>query len=165
MDFPGSSASKESASYAGDPGLISRSGRSAGEGIGHPPWYSDLENPIACIVHGVTKSQTWLVSLQSSIYWSLIFLINLSMEVWFSQFLIILRRDGFGFLLVQSCWLFYTLWMCISAFCKVICFQRKSCCWGRINILVTWYWGRENKFTQIIGLYFKISIWRNDLDK
>ena len=57
MDFPGSSAGKESTSYAGDPGLISRSGRSAGEEIGYPLWYSDLENSIVCIVHGVTKSQ------------------------------------------------------------------------------------------------------------
>ena len=34
--FPDSSVGKESACSAGDPGLISGSGRSAGEGIGSP---------------------------------------------------------------------------------------------------------------------------------
>ena len=36
------------------PGL----GRSPGEGTGYPLQYSDLENFMDCIVHGVTKSQT-----------------------------------------------------------------------------------------------------------
>ena len=40
VDFPGSSASKESACNAGDPGLIPGSGRSSGEGRGYPPQYS-----------------------------------------------------------------------------------------------------------------------------
>ena len=35
--FPGSSARKESACNAGDPGLIPGSGRSSGEGIGYLP--------------------------------------------------------------------------------------------------------------------------------
>ena len=34
--FPDSSVGKESACNAGDPGLISGLGRSAGEGIGYP---------------------------------------------------------------------------------------------------------------------------------
>ena len=34
--FPGGSVGKESASNAGDPGLIPGSGRSPGEGIGYP---------------------------------------------------------------------------------------------------------------------------------
>ena len=34
--FPGSSAGKESAYNAGDPGLIPGSGRSPGEGLGYP---------------------------------------------------------------------------------------------------------------------------------
>ena len=38
------------------PGL----GRSSGEGIGYPPQYSDIENSMDCIVHGVAKSQTRL---------------------------------------------------------------------------------------------------------
>ena len=49
---------KKSACNAGDPGSIPGSGRSTGEGIGYPLQYSDLENSMDCIVHGVTKSQT-----------------------------------------------------------------------------------------------------------
>ena len=40
MAFPGSSAGKESACNAGDPCLITGSGRSSGEGIGYPFQYS-----------------------------------------------------------------------------------------------------------------------------
>ena len=43
--LPGSLAGKEYASNAGDPGSIPGSGRSLGEGIGHPLQYSCLENP------------------------------------------------------------------------------------------------------------------------
>ena len=62
-DFPHSSASKESASNAGDVGLISGLGRFPGEGNGNPLQYSCLENPMdrgawQTTVHGVAKSQT-----------------------------------------------------------------------------------------------------------
>ena len=40
LGFPGSSAGKESACNAGDPGLIPGSGRFPGEGIGYPRQYS-----------------------------------------------------------------------------------------------------------------------------
>ena len=50
------SAVKESTCNAGDPGSISGSGRSAGEGIGYPLQYSGLENSMDCIARGVTKS-------------------------------------------------------------------------------------------------------------
>ena len=40
MGFPGSFTSKESTCSSGDPGLISGSGRSPGEGIGYPLQYS-----------------------------------------------------------------------------------------------------------------------------
>ena len=40
MGFPDSSVGKESAYSAGDPGLIPRSGRSSGEGLGYPLHYS-----------------------------------------------------------------------------------------------------------------------------
>ena len=40
LGFPGSSAGKESACNAGDPGWIPGSGRSPGEGIGYPLQYS-----------------------------------------------------------------------------------------------------------------------------
>ena len=45
MGFPGSSAGKESAFNARDPGLIPGLGRSPGEGTGNPLQYSGLENP------------------------------------------------------------------------------------------------------------------------
>ena len=40
LGFPGGSAGQESACNAGDPGSISRLGRSPGEGIGDPLQYS-----------------------------------------------------------------------------------------------------------------------------
>ena len=40
VGFPGSSAGKESACNAGDPGSIPGSGRFPGEGIGYPLQYS-----------------------------------------------------------------------------------------------------------------------------
>ena len=54
------SAGKESACNAGDLGSIPGLGRSPGEGKGYPLQYSGLENSMDCIVHGVTKSWTWL---------------------------------------------------------------------------------------------------------
>ena len=58
--FPCGSAGKESACNAVDPGSISGSGRSPGEGTGYPRQYSGPKNSLDCIVHGVTKSQTQL---------------------------------------------------------------------------------------------------------
>ena len=46
MDFPGVSDSKASACNAGDPSLVTGSGRSPGEGNGNPLQYSCLENPM-----------------------------------------------------------------------------------------------------------------------
>ena len=60
LGFPGSSAGKESASNAGDPGLIPGLGRSPGEGNGYPLQYSGLENSMDYIVHGFAKSRTQL---------------------------------------------------------------------------------------------------------
>ena len=50
--FPYSSADKESACSAGDPGSIPGLGRSPGEGKGCPLQYSGLENSMDRIVHG-----------------------------------------------------------------------------------------------------------------
>ena len=66
--FPGGSEIKASASNAGDPGSISRSGRSPGEENGNPLQDSCLENPMdreawQATVHGVTQSQTQLKRL------------------------------------------------------------------------------------------------------
>ena len=47
--FPHSSVGKESICNAGDPGSIPGSGRSPGEGIGHPLQYSGLENSMDCM--------------------------------------------------------------------------------------------------------------------
>ena len=54
------SAGKESTCNVGDLGLIPELGRSPGEGKGYPLQYSDLENSMHCIVHGVAKNWTRL---------------------------------------------------------------------------------------------------------
>ena len=59
LGFPCGSAGKESAYSVGDLGSIPDLRRPPGEGKGYP-LHSGLENSRDCIVHGVTKSQTWL---------------------------------------------------------------------------------------------------------
>ena len=62
LDFPGSSADKESTCNAGNPGSIPGLGISSRGGHGNPLQYSCLENRHGqrslATVHGVTKSQT-----------------------------------------------------------------------------------------------------------
>ena len=58
--FRGGSAGKEYACNAWDLSSIPRLGRFPGEGKGYPLQYFGLENSVDCIVHGVTKSRTWL---------------------------------------------------------------------------------------------------------
>ena len=65
MGFPCSSVSKESASSAGDPGLIPGLEISPGEGNGNPLQYSCLENLMDrgawwAAVYGVAKSRAQL---------------------------------------------------------------------------------------------------------
>ena len=60
--FPGGSAGKESACNVGDVGSIPALGKSPGEGNGHSPQYSRMENPMdggawRATVHGVAESQ------------------------------------------------------------------------------------------------------------
>ena len=63
MGFPGSSAGKESACNAGDLGSIPGSGRSPGEGIGHPLQYS-WASFVALLVKNLHAMQeTWVQSL------------------------------------------------------------------------------------------------------
>ena len=63
VGFPGSSAGKESACNAGDPGSIPGSGRFPGEGIGHPFQYS-LASLVAQIVKNPPAMwDTWVKSL------------------------------------------------------------------------------------------------------
>ena len=61
LDFPGSTAGKESAYNAGDLGSILGLGRSPGEGNAYPLLYSCLENSMDrkawwATAHGVAKS-------------------------------------------------------------------------------------------------------------
>ena len=58
-DFPGSSAGKESACNAGDPGLIPGLGRPPGEGKGHPLQYSWA----SLVAQLVKMLETWVQSL------------------------------------------------------------------------------------------------------
>ena len=64
MGFPCGSAGKDSACNAGELGSIPELGRSPGEGNGYALQYSGLENPMDCIVHGVTESRTLLRDFQ-----------------------------------------------------------------------------------------------------
>ena len=57
LGFPGGSAGKEFAYNVRNLGLIPVLGRSPGEGKGYPFQYSELENAMDCIVHGVAKRQ------------------------------------------------------------------------------------------------------------
>ena len=77
--FPGSPVGKESSCNAVDPCSIPGSGRPPGGGHGKPLQYSYLENSMDrgawwAIVHGITKSWTWLSeiiheSIQNSRIW------------------------------------------------------------------------------------------------
>ena len=58
LGFPYGSAGKESTCNVGDLGSIPGLGRSPGKWKGYPVQYSDLENSMDYIVHGVAKSQT-----------------------------------------------------------------------------------------------------------
>ena len=60
--FPGSSARKESACNAGDPGSIPGSGRSSGEGIGYPHQYS-WASLVALVKNPPAMRETWVRSL------------------------------------------------------------------------------------------------------
>ena len=63
MDFPGGTDGKASVYNAGDPGSIPGSGRSHGEGNGHPLQYYCLENLMdrgawLATVHGDARGRT-----------------------------------------------------------------------------------------------------------
>jgi len=60
VDFPGGLAGKQFACNPGDLGLIPGLGRYPGEGNNYPLQYSDLENSMGYIVHGVAKSRARL---------------------------------------------------------------------------------------------------------
>ena len=60
LGFPYGSAGKESTCNAGDLGSVPGLGRSPGDREGCPLQYSDLENSMDCVFHGVTKSRIQL---------------------------------------------------------------------------------------------------------
>ena len=63
MGFPGSSASKESACNAVDPGSIPRLGRSPGEEIGYPLHYSWASLVAQLVKNPPAMWETWVQSL------------------------------------------------------------------------------------------------------
>ena len=63
MCFPDSSVSKETNCNAGDPSSITRSGRSAGEGIGYPLQYSWASFVAQLVKNPVAMQETWVLSL------------------------------------------------------------------------------------------------------
>ena len=63
LGFSGSSAGKESACNAGDPGLISGSGRSPGEGTGYPLQYSWASLVAQTVKNPPAMWETWVRSL------------------------------------------------------------------------------------------------------
>ena len=63
MGFPDSSAGKESACNAGDPGSIPGSERPAGEGIGHPLQYSWASLVAQLAKNPPAMWETWVRSL------------------------------------------------------------------------------------------------------
>ena len=71
--FPGSSAGKESACNAGDPGSIPRSGRSPEEGMGYPLQYScaplvvQLGNNLPAMQETWARSLGWEHSLKEGV--------------------------------------------------------------------------------------------------
>ena len=60
MGFPGSSAGKELACNAGDPGSIHGSGRSPGEGIGYPLLYSWASLVAQLVKNPPAMWETWV---------------------------------------------------------------------------------------------------------
>ena len=63
MGMPDSSAGKESACNAGDPGSISGSGSSPGEGIGYPLQYSWASLVAQLVKNPPAMQETWVRSL------------------------------------------------------------------------------------------------------
>ena len=61
--FPDSSFGKESTCNAGDPDLISGSGRSAGEGTGYPLQYAWASLVAQLVKSQPTIQETWIRSL------------------------------------------------------------------------------------------------------
>ena len=69
MGFPDSSAGKESACNAGDPGSIPGSGSSPGEGIGYQPQYSWASLVAQMVKNSPAASRHWFNPWVRKIPW------------------------------------------------------------------------------------------------
>ena len=69
LGFLGSSAGKESACNAGDPGSIPGSGSSPGEGIGYPLHYSWASLVAQMVKNPPAMWETWVRSLVGKVPW------------------------------------------------------------------------------------------------
>ena len=67
--FPHSSVGKESTYNARDPGLIPGLGRSHGEGIGYPLWYSWASLVAQLVKNPTAMQEAWVWSLLGKIPW------------------------------------------------------------------------------------------------
>ena len=63
LNFPGSSAGKESTCNAGDPSSFPGPGRSSGEGIGYPLQYSWASTVAQMVKNPPARRETWVRSL------------------------------------------------------------------------------------------------------
>ena len=126
---------KESACNVRDLGSIPGLGKSLGEGKGYPLQYSDLEDSMDCIVHGVSESDTsdfHFTSLHIHIYYFINFIMLLKnasfitqtqwlkcfegSSKWFFLFFVLLNRSLLFFGRAKWCSaLWQQLWCRVSA--------------------------------------------------
>ena len=116
--YPSGLEVKASAWNAGDSGSIPGLGRPPGEEKGYPFLYSGLENSMNGIVHGVTKSWTWLSDFQSINQSPALQVDSLPTELsgkW--------RKPHFLFMLYRSCRKGTMNWICQLRQIKSFYFQ------------------------------------------
>ena len=150
MQGPGGSAGKETTCSVRDPGSIPGLGRSPGEGNSHPLQYSSLENSMDRIVHGVTKSWTWLTDFHFHFQSPrLIFFLKMSTSSWKCLGHLTLLRK---YQLILSSWsiLCYSLHLVVSTLRMWLCsttvlfwwlfntfsWQYCTCVWGKSHCLL-----------------------------
>ena len=104
--FPCGSAGRESACNVGDLGSTPGLGRCPGGGKGYPLQDSGLENSMDSIVHGVTKSQTWVSDFHFLHIYIYIYL-HLQCSIYYILFPMLLFKK-FLFIYFWLCWVFPT---------------------------------------------------------
>ena len=145
---PDSSVGKESTCNAGDPGSIPGPGRSSGEGEGYPLQYSRLENSMGCIVHGVTKSQTWLSDFHFCEWFTI--------QITFDSYSLIVKKiflkiEGFTKFLI------FKLFHSKVHICSKLCSHFSSSLANPVNSHL-WDLGRRSKIHQH-HIYWHHKIW------